>query len=131
MTGKEPTPAPFITVPPTSVLRADAPTFDQKAEDRKLARKARRARWTKRRRRLGNRVRATMRAAWSPPALLLEAWSALTIAVILAIGHWPVVVATSIGLLLSGMYGWGTLLVTFKLGLRGLSKLPRVKDEDQ
>ena len=127
----DPTPAPLITVPPTSVPRAAAPTFDGKAEDRKRAQKARKARWTKRRRRLGHRIRATVRATWSPPGLLFESWVALTAAVILAIGHWPVVVATSIGLLLSGFYGWRTLFVTFKLGLRGLSHLPRAKDEDR
>lgn len=131
MTDRDPTPAPLVTVHETSVPRAGAPTFDRKAEDRKRARKARKARWTKRRRRLGNRIRATVRATWSPPGLLLESWVALTAAVGLAIGHWPVVVTASIGLLLSGFYGWRTLVVTFKLGLRGLSHLPRVKDEDR
>ena len=67
----------------------------------------------------------------NPWTFLLLGWASVTIAIGWAIGHWRVVVAASIGLLLLGMYGLQTLWVTVKLGLRTLSKVQRKTPDDR
>ena len=55
----------------------------------------------------------------------------MTFAVGWAVGHWVVVLAASIGLLLLGLYGLQTLWVTLKLGLRTLQKMQRQTPDDR
>lgn len=100
-------------------------------ERRAQRRRRRAAWWAKRRAWAKERIEQLGRALVHPWTFLLLGWASVTFAIGWAAGHWVVVIAASIGLLLLGLYGLQTLWVTVKLGLRALSKMQRQTPDDR
>lgn len=100
-------------------------------EARADRRRRRRRWWSKWKQRQRKRRGRAWELVTSPETFLFAAWTSLTVAIGWAIGHWRIVIAASLGILLFGLYGFSPLWQTLKIGLRGLSKMPREKPEDR